>query len=87
VVPAKWRDLVVERDEDGRQRINRVSYELSTLYTLRDAVRTKEIWVVGARKFHNPERDLPQDFETKRAAYYEALQLPLDAQTFVTRTP
>src|SRR5262249_60033769 len=45
VVPAKWRDLVVERGEDGVQQVNRVSYELSTLYTLRDAVRTKEIWV------------------------------------------
>jgi TnpA family transposase len=86
VVPAKWRDLVVERDEgDGHERVNRVSYELSTLHALREAVRTKEIWVVGARKFRNPEQDLPQDFETKRATYYEALNLPQDAQAFVDR--
>ncbi len=83
VVPAKWRELVVEVDDDGAHRVNRVSYELSVLQTLRDRVRTKEIWIVGARKFRNPEEDLPHDFDAKRATYYEALKQPTDAQAFV----
>ncbi|MBA3823439.1 MAG: Tn3 family transposase [Ktedonobacterales bacterium] len=83
VVPAKWRDIVVETNEEGQERVNRVSFELSVLQSLRDRVRTKEIWVVGAKKFRNPEQDLPQDFEGKRTHYYEAIQQPLDGQAFV----
>ena len=43
----------------------------------------KEIWVVGADRYRNPDEDLPADFEAQRAAYYAALQHPQDAETFV----
>jgi hypothetical protein len=36
------------------------------LEALRDRLRCKEIWVVGADKWRNPDEDLPQDFDEKR---------------------
>jgi hypothetical protein len=41
--------------------------------------------VVGAKRYCNPEEDLPQDFEQKREIYYQALKQPLDASAFITQ--
>lgn len=84
VVPPKWRELVVEKDDDGRSRINRVNYEICVLTALRERLRCKEIWVVGADRYRNPDDDLPQDFETRRADYYRELGRSEDAGAFVT---
>ena len=46
-------------------------------------MRCKEIWVVGANRYRNPDEDLPADFETQRTVYYQALNLPLEADRFV----
>src|SRR3546814_3110560 len=59
VIPARWRSSVI--DDDGR--VNRISYELCVLTQLRDRIRSKEIWVVGADRYRNPDDDLPKDFE------------------------
>ena len=85
VVRPMWHDLVHEKDKHGEWRINRINYELCVLEALRDALRCRELWVVGADKYRNPEDDLPKDFEEKRQEYYEALSLPQDAQAFVER--
>lgn len=77
VVPAKWRDAVID---DGR--INRISYELCVLTALRERIRCKEIWVVGADRYRNPDEDLPKDFDERRAAYYAELGLGMDAKAF-----
>ncbi|WP_457812177.1 DUF4158 domain-containing protein [Sinorhizobium meliloti] len=66
VIPARWRSSVI--DDDGR--VNRISYELCVLTQLRDRIRSKEIWVVGADRYRNPDDDLPRDFEIRRDAYY-----------------
>src|SRR3546814_1296890 len=47
VIPARWRSSVI--DDDGR--VNRISYELCVLTQLRDRIRSKEIWVVGADRY------------------------------------
>lgn len=78
-------ETVLEADAAGNVRVNRINYEMCVLQTLREKLRCKEIWVVGADRYRNPEEDLPTDFETHRDQYYEALQLPLDAETFITR--
>ncbi|TIS62302.1 Tn3 family transposase [Mesorhizobium sp.] len=83
VVPAKWRDLVVEKDSAGGFRINRINYEICVLTALRERLRCKEIWVVGADRYRNPDEDLPQDFEERRADYYRDLGRSQDAQAFV----
>jgi TnpA family transposase len=78
VIPARWRSAVV--DDDGR--VNRISFELCVLTQLRDCIRSKEIWVVGADRYRNPDDDLPRDFEIRRDAYYSGLNLTPDARVF-----
>jgi TnpA family transposase len=78
VIPARWRSSVI--DDDGR--VNRISYELCVLTQLRDRIRSKEIWVVGADRYRNPDDDLPKDFEIRREAYYSSLSLTPDARAF-----
>ncbi len=75
----------MEQDKDGQERVNRVNYEICVLQALRDKLRSKEIWVVGAKRYCNPEEDLPQDFEVHRETYYLALGQPLDALTFISQ--
>lgn len=83
VIRPKWRDIVIEQDRQGRERINRINYEICILQTLRECLRCKEIWVVGADKFRNPDADLPQDFDANRESYYLDLGLTEDARQFV----
>ena len=79
VVKDAWHDLVF----DEKNRVNRIAYEMCVLDTLRDQVRSKEVWVSGAGRFRNPDQDLPQDFEQRREEYYAALEQPRDATPFV----
>jgi len=78
-----WRDAVVEKDAEGRLRVNRITYEICALEALRDKLRCKEVWVVGADRYRNPDDDVPADFESQRAPYYQALNLPLEADRFI----
>lgn len=83
IVRGLWRDATIEKDAEGRERVNRITYEICVLEALRNRLRCKEIWVVGANRYRNPDEDLPADFETQRTAYYQALNLPLDADRFI----
>ncbi|MCP5093851.1 MAG: Tn3 family transposase [Gammaproteobacteria bacterium] len=83
VMRGLWREAVVENDAAGRERINRVTYEIAVLETLRDRLRCKEFWVVGADRYRNPDDDLPADFDVRREDHYQALGLPLDADRFI----
>jgi hypothetical protein len=56
----------------------RMVYEICTFQALRDQLRCKEVWVVGAEKWRNPAQDLPLDFEERRIEHYGALRKPLD---------
>jgi hypothetical protein len=58
VIRPKWRDIVVEDAPDGGKRVNRINYEICVLQTLRDKLRCKEVWVVGAKRYRNPDDDL-----------------------------
>ncbi len=61
VVPSDWTRLVV--DNGGkRPKINRTAYEFCVLKALREQLRCREIWVVGSRRYRDPEEDLPQRF-------------------------
>ena len=83
VIREPWREAVMETDAQGRQRVNRLTYEMCVLQALRDQLRCKEIWVVGADRYRNPDDDVPQDFEVQRPTYYAALQLPSQAEVFI----
>jgi hypothetical protein len=56
---------------------------ICTFQALREQLRGKEIWVVGADKWRNPDQDLPHDFEAHRDAHYAALRKPLDPTAFI----
>jgi TnpA family transposase len=83
VIRPGWQPMVFETDPQGRTRINRINYEMGVLDTLRDRLRSKEIWVEGADHFRNPETDLPQDFDLYWEHYYAALGQPVTADVFI----
>jgi hypothetical protein len=83
VVRSGWRETVVVADKQGRVRVDRLKYELCVLQALRERLRCKEIWVVGANRYRNPDEDLPANFEAQRKDYYAALSLPLQAEEFI----
>lgn len=85
VVRPEWREFVEEEDKKGKTRVNRISYELCALTALREKLRCKEIWVVGADRYRNPDEDLPQDFEARRSDYYGSLKLPSRSCDFISK--
>jgi TnpA family transposase len=84
VLKAGTKEILLETDFDGNERINRINYEISVLQALRERLCCKEIWVVGANRYRNPDDDLPTNFETNRQVYYQALTLPEDVETFIS---
>jgi TnpA family transposase len=83
IVSSGWRDLTIIPDKQGRLRVDRLKYELCVLQVLRERLRCKEIWVVGANRYRNPDEHLPADFEVQREQYHAALNLPLDVESFL----
>ena len=83
VVRGLWREAVIEKDAQGRQRVNRITYEICVLEALREQLRCKEIWVTGANRYRHPDEDLAADFEAQRTPYYQALNLPLEPDRFI----
>lgn len=81
VVKDDWQEWVLDDEHGGA--INRISYEWCVLTTLREKVRCKAVWAKGARRYRNPNEDLPQDFDARRDEYYAALDQPREAQVFV----
>jgi len=83
VIQPKWKDVVINTDDKGQERINGINYEICVLQALREKLRCKEIWVEGADRYRNPDEDLPQDFSEKRDFYYQDLGHSQDADSFV----
>ena len=83
IVRPLWRDAVMDTDPRGRERVNRITYEICALEALRDQLRCKEVWVAGADRYRNPDDDVPADFAARRDEHYAALDLPRDAEAFI----
>ena len=83
VIPPAMQSWVRQANRSGILQIRRTRYELCVLQGLRDQLRSKEIWVVGADRHCNPDEDTPADYQDKRVEYYQALDLPLDADDFI----
>jgi len=83
VLSLDWQDSVMVIGKRGEPEIDRASYELGVLRTVREKLRCKELWVEGAKCYRNPDDDLPQDFDTKREEYYLDLKQPLEAAPFI----
>ena len=85
VLSQDWQQAVMKTDTDGKPQVDRVTYEIGVLRTVREKLRCKELWVAGAKRYRNPDEDLPQDFEERREAYYQDLQQPLAVDTFIAQ--
>ena len=84
VLKSNAKEILLETDSEGQNRINRINYEICVLQALRERLCCKEIWVVGSNRYRNPDEDLPTDFESKRQIYYQTLSLPEDVETFIS---
>ncbi|MFE1327044.1 Tn3 family transposase [Streptomyces sp. NPDC058735] len=80
VVRKDWREAVV----DDKGKVERIPYELCVLVALREAIRRREIYVEGGRRWCNPEDDLPGDFEATRTVHYAAIRQPQDPAEFIS---
>ncbi len=69
----------------AKQKFNRLNYEICVLQALQGAIRCREIWVEGAKRYGNPDKDLPQDFEARRIEYYQQIGKPLDPEIFISK--
>jgi TnpA family transposase len=81
IIPPELSELMYLGD-GRRRRILRTVYECGVFQSLREKLRCKEIWVIGAEKWRNPDLDLPADFEANRAENYARLRKPLDPRRF-----
>ena len=84
VVPNAWKITVLEKNGD-EIKVNRKEYELCVLQKLEKALKCKEVWVVGAKAFRNPNDDLPPDWQNEglRLGYYQSLAQPTKAENFI----
>jgi len=78
-----WADLVYRDDKGGRRRTVRMAYEVATFQALREQLRCKEVSVVGAGRWRDPDEDLPKAFEARRGEHYASLRKPLDPAEFI----
>lgn len=80
VVPTK--DLISALDvkviTNTEGKINKLYYEIALLKLLRRELRCKNIWVQGAFKYADPEKDLPQDFKKNKSQHCQMLNLSED---------
>ena len=83
VIPPAMQSWVRQPNRSGNLQVRRTRYELCVLQGLRDQLRSKEIWVVGADRHRNPDEDTPADYQEKRVEHYQALNLPLDVEDFI----
>ena len=54
VIKTGMKETIIEKDDSGNERINRINYEIVVLQALRDKLSCKEIWVVGANRYQKP---------------------------------
>ncbi len=83
IAPKSLRSILIQENARSEQYIDRISYEICVLRSLRDGLRCREIWINGADRYRNPDEDVPQDFEKKRESCYQDLSWPLDSSALI----
>lgn len=79
ILTGHWRELVLGEGP----RANKHYFELCVLTKLERALKCKEVWVEGAYRFRNPDKDLPGDWQRQRIEFYEKHGFPLEAKEFL----
>ena len=76
--------LISDKNEGKEtKKVNKIGYELAVILHLRSQLRCKEIWAKNAKKYCNPDEDLPKDFDKNRDSYCLELDKPLKAEDFI----
>jgi len=86
VVPQEWLNAVVKNNEDAADesmQVHRMYYEISVLHELFRQLQCKMIWIDGARRYQDPDHQLPKDFAGNREHYYQLLGVPLNPWEFI----
>ena len=81
-LPSDWKSRVCEK-VDGTEKVNRMNYEIGILEELSTQLGYKGVWVEGGHRYQHPQKDLPQDWETRREYYYKLLGMPLDVDEYI----
>lgn len=55
--------------------VDKYSYELCVVTSLRDRLRSRAIWVSGSQTYRNPDEDTPPDFDANIEKYCKILDL------------
>lgn len=79
ILTGHWKELVLGEGP----RANKHYFELCVLSKLERALKCKEVWVEGAYRFRNPDKDLPTDWDRQRIEFYERHKFPLEAKKFL----
>ena len=83
IIPNNAKGVVLEESKDGIK-VKRINYEIALLRVLQVRLRCKDIWVEGAAKYRNPEKDLAHDFKENKVKYYEELNKPMCVEEFIS---
>lgn len=74
-------DLDIIKNNQGK--FKRLYYELAILNLLVNNLKCKNVWIGGAAKYFDPNKDLPQDFQHNKSFYYDMLTLPRSSEEFI----
>lgn len=77
-----WAEMGIEKDQ-GITRVLKHYFELCILQKLEKALKNKEVWVEGAYRYQNPDRDLPRDWREKWKGYCCKHRIPERSEDFL----
>jgi TnpA family transposase len=83
MLTGKQREVVFEKNAEGKDRVAKHPFELVVLRKLEKALKCKELWVEGAYRFRNPDEDLPPAWPQTRVEHYRRHEFPVEASTFL----
>jgi hypothetical protein len=83
VIDKEDKELVYNVDDTGKKSVDECKYRVFMLRKLDKRTKTKESFVPGAKKFRDPDDDLPADFEKKRSQYYADLDIPINPEDWI----
>ena len=79
--------ILAEMGIENNQGITRVLkhyFELCVLQKLEKALKNKEVWVEGAYRYQNPDRDLPRDWPERWRGYCRKHGIPEASEDFLS---
>ncbi len=82
LINSKEIEFVCKLCDDKKILVSRKDYEYAIFKVLREKLKNKDAWIVGAFKYRDPECDTPKDFDDNKEYYYGILNQPLQSAEF-----